>query len=599
MEPIEFKLEKWTLNSNFYRIKNSRVVSPPYEKAWNYSNKFFLDKRLWLEEYFELEWMRFTDEVVINGKSYYYYQDLENNKSYIWTYEWWVFTNITPTWFTINNDSPLKIVKWKWLIWPKDSSARTVLVPEEWEADGTENWDLIPNYAWWYYKFKYSGVNNLAVWDYILFHDNTVKTTLKGWVNRIEYISGDYVYIIGTNNRWTIPWAWVYFDVYKQEDNVIEWSTILVWATDGVHLVVTNGSSVANVYHVLKDWPIKDIVEFDGNIFALTSTKVYFSRTTYEDNTQFYPLDRFGVIGWFRLFPIGKVMLLFWDTNYLFVPINVWTDSFWYAWYPVNYQWELYSKYSQIFADQTIYIVQKDKQLKQVNIVQNNNTAYDLIVSDVLTETIWLFNWLEEWWEMFIDSSQRFLNFLYMKDNKTTNYQFDKMYKHFIENDYSKNIYKISNHILSDEKVFNENGFTDDTEEYQQEINFMMDTRFSIYKPYILRTIFWLVDNPFNVKLKVEFELWAKLNIIEKELSNFNFDVRLSDELTWDELLEDSEPQEQSEYNGNIASIQSNILLCWRFIRYKYYSYERFMMWNSYIISDMTKPFINEPLLTN
>lgn len=210
-----------------------------------------------------------------------------------------------------------------------------------------------------------------------------------------------------------------------------------------------------------------------------------------------------------------------------------------------------------------------------------------------------LFNWLEEWWEMFIDSSQRFLNFLYMKDNKTTNYQFDKMYKHFIENDYSKNIYKISNHILSDEKVFNENGFTDDTEEYQQEINFMMDTRFSIYKPYILRTIFWLVDNPFNVKLKVEFELWAKLNIIEKELSNFNFDVRLSDELTWDELLEDSEPQEQSEYNGNIASIQSNILLCWRFIRYKYYSYERFMMWNSYIISDMTKPFINEPLLTN
>ena len=41
MEPYEFKLESWTLNNVFNRIKNSRVVQPPYEKAWYYSNKFF------------------------------------------------------------------------------------------------------------------------------------------------------------------------------------------------------------------------------------------------------------------------------------------------------------------------------------------------------------------------------------------------------------------------------------------------------------------------------------------------------------------------------------------------------------------------------
>jgi hypothetical protein len=40
-----------------------------------------------------------------------------------------------------------------------------------------------------------------------------------------------------------------------------------------------------------------------------------------------------------------------------------------------------------IFADQTIYILQEDNQLKQVDIQQRDSTSYDLIVKEVLVST--------------------------------------------------------------------------------------------------------------------------------------------------------------------------------------------------------------------
>lgn len=603
MKPIDFKLEKWSLNQSFNRIKNCRVVQPPYEKAWYYSNKFFLDKRLGLQLFTSLTNRHIVDEAIINWVRYYLVHYYEFNMWYIYALDWTSLVNVTPDWFWITSDSPKKICIGKWIYWPRNSIWRLIESPESWTADWTQPWwTLTPSYSWWYIKFKYSWVQNIAIWDYILWK----VWALKWWINRVEYYdqATDTVYVIWTNTRWTIPQVWDAFDLYKAKDidlNTIvnEWNTIVFWWRYWLDLIILNWINVATSIPILTTtsaYPILDLTNFDWNIFALTSNAIYFSRTTYEDNTQFYPLDRFNIVNGKKIFSIWKALLLFWQTNKIYSSINLWWDQT-YAWYDVNYQWELYSKYSCIFADQTIYILQKDKQLKQIDIIQYNTTSYDLKVSDVLTSTVWLFNWIEAWWDVYINSDQRYLNFLYVKDWKTINYQYDKMYQHFIENYYNYTLYKLTDHILSIWKIFVENWYTDELVEYNQEVNMLIDTWMTIYKPYILRTIFWLTNNLFEVNLWIEFELWWTINTIDKVLDNFEFDNRFNTNIIWDELLEQS--KESTKFNWNIVSIQSNLMKWWRFIRLKYYSQNRFMIWDSFIITDETKPYINEPLLTN
>lgn len=602
MKPIDFKFEKWTLNSTFLKVKNSMVVSPPYEKAWYWSNNFFLDKRLWLEEYETLPW-EIVDDYTINWIRYYLVHNYTTMKWYVYCFNWsWVATIIVDQ-FDITANSPKRFAIGKWLIWSPDSTPREVISPVEWTSTWDDiDWSLIPSYAWWYIKFKYSDVQSVEVWDYLVWR----WWALLWWINRVEYVDTDwYVYIIWTNSRWTIPRAWITFDVYKLKSwtttITFESNTLLVWHKTWVKLAFTNWYSSANVLDVLTtQQEVIDMVNFDWNIFVLTNESMYFSRTTYEDNTQFYPLDRFGVINGKKLFSLWKALLVFAWINKLYV--KAWTNTeTWedYVWYDVNYDWELFSKYSCIFADQTIYILQSDKQLKQIDLIQYNTTSYDLKVSDVLLETPALFNNIETWWEVYINSNQRFIHFLYVKDWVTINYQYDKMYKHFIEQHYNKIVYKFTDQILSSQQIFIEDGYEDDWEWYEQEINFLINTEFMLYKPYILRTIFWLVDNLFKVNLNIEFELWGKIYIIDKALENFDFDNRLSETLTWDELLEDETNNESQVYNWTIVSIQSNIMKLWRFIRFKYSSSERFMIGNSYIISDEAKTYINEPLLTN
>ena len=62
MEPINYDLTSGTLNQVFNKIKNCRVVKPPYDD-WYYTNNFFLDKRLWLEQFLLSTWKRAFNQV--------------------------------------------------------------------------------------------------------------------------------------------------------------------------------------------------------------------------------------------------------------------------------------------------------------------------------------------------------------------------------------------------------------------------------------------------------------------------------------------------------------------------------------------------------
>ena len=208
-------------------------------------------------------------------------------------------------------------------------------------------------------------------------------------------------------------------------------------------MAVLNGHNESIVIDVLTTTePIIDLINFDGSIFTMTETHVYFSRAKFDDNTQFYSLDNFPVDGGYKLFPIGKAMLVFGRQNKLIAAANATGTTIGYVMYDANYGGDLYSKYSYIFADQTIYLLQNDKQLVQVDLVQNNNTSFNVVTKPALTQSRGKFEDLSGG-EVFINSSDRFLNFLYVKESDTLNIQYDKYYNHWIDNEYiGKKIYK-------------------------------------------------------------------------------------------------------------------------------------------------------------
>lgn len=596
MEWANFEMEAWQLNQAFNKIKNCKVVKPPYEKDWYYSNKFFLDKRSWTTSTLSSAWKTFLDSVNIKWQDYYLFKEWD--KHYIGWFNAWILTKVTSTGFTVDETSPIKLVVSRWIYW-QSSWERTVSTEVTiGTGDTWFEWTLVPWYAGGYVKFKYSGTQNAQKWDFVVFSGNTA---LIGWINRIEHVEWDYIYIIGTNARWTLPKTWGTFYLYKSVGNgwtAVVGNTISIGHINGVSTIILNGLNEAVVLNPLTGENIKDLVVFDWNLFALSENFLYFTRGTFGSNTQFYMLDYYTVDQWVKLFPIGKALLLLARTNKLYAAANGAGTNVGYVGYDVNYQWTPFSKYSMIFDDQTIYILQADRQLKQIDIQQNNATTFDLLVKDALVWTKWLFNNLN-WWEIFINNSQRYLQFLYVKDNKTINYQYDKMYQHFIENEYPFKIYKFTNKILSTGNIFIESGTTDNWIEFEQEINFMHDTTREIYMPYILRTVFGLTDTPIDVNMEVTLELGWKLDSEIKKLTGFNFDNRLSNELTVDDLLGSQPLHDIAEYNWTTVSIQSGIYRTWRFINYKYSSYKRFMIGNSYVLYDKAKVFINEPHITN
>ena len=599
MDKLPYVLEVWTLNQTYNKIKNCRVVEPSYEIDGSYSNEFFLDKRFWLVEYFSDATKKFLDYVDVKSIRYYLYR--EASKHYLGTYDG-TFHVITTGWFTVDANSPLRIATWRGGYGP---SKWTLTIDSGIATEFTDPWfTSLPGYSGGYVKFHYSGAATPVEWDYITFTNGI----LQWGTNKVMKVDAWFIYIIGTNARWSMPEVWTTFEVFSSI-----WTTLLLGHTTWVTMAVLNGHSAAKLVTVLATTePVVDVVNFDGSIFAMTETHVYFSRAKFDDNTQFYPLDNYPVDGGYKLFPIGKAMLVFARQNKLIAAANATGTTLWYVMYDANYNGDLYSKYSLIFADQTIYLFQDDKQLMQVDLVQNNNTSFNVATKNILTQNRGKFSWLSGG-EVHISISDRYLNFLYINGDDTTNIQYDKQYTHWIDQEYiGKKLYKYGtgNGILSDGIIYSEWGYTDDSVEYKQEINFSINGNEQIWMPYLVRTLFWMLPNwlvdvaeprwDFDVELTVSTDLGGKMTSIVKNLRDFKFDTRLNATPTGDELIGfDDTLNEGSDYTGNCVSIQTPIYKTWRYIYFKYTSFNRFIIGHSYVFPEKTKPFINEIDLNN
>lgn len=601
MDKLPFMLEVGTLNQTYNKIKNCRVVKPSYEVDWSYSTEFFLDKRFGLESYFADAAKKFLDYVDVKGIRYYLYK--EWSKHYIGTYDGSSFHVITTGWYTVDTNSPIRLATWRGGYGPS-KGVSTIDAGVALEQDTWSTFTELPGYTGGYVKFHYTGGGTPVAWDYITFKD----WVLKGGTNKIMKVAAGYIYIIGTNARGSMPTVGTTFEVFSSI-----WTTLLLGHTTWVSMAVLDGHNAAKLFDVLVTTePAIDVLNFDGSIFAMTETHVYFSRAKFDDNTQFYPLDNFPVDGGYKLFPIGKAMLVFARQNKLIAAANATGTTIGYVMYDANYNGDLYSKYSFIFADQTIYMLQADKQLMQVDLIQNNNTSFNVAVKNILTQNRGKFEDLSGG-EIFINVSDRYINFLWVNGTDTTNIQYDKQYTHWIENLYvGKKIYSFGSWawVLTDGAIFTEGGYLDGATAYSQEVNFSINGNDTIYMPYMVRTLFWMLPNwlidvaepkwEFDVDLDITTDLGAKLTTLSKTLSNFKFDSRLESVPTWDELIGfDGTLNEWIDYTGNVASIQIPIYKTWRYIYFKYTSSNRFIIGHSYVFVEKTKPFINEMDLNN
>lgn len=80
-------------------------------------------------------------------------------------------------------------------------------------------------------------------------------------------------------------------------------------------------------------------------------------------------------------------------------------------------------------------------------------------------------------------------------------------------------------------------------------MNFALNSGMNLSMPVIIRTIFGLVPNRFDVTNDMEFDIAAKTDYKKVILNGFDFDNRLSPTLTGDEMIPSPSPEEVATYN--------------------------------------------------
>jgi len=594
---LEFNLQVNSLNSIYEKIYNCRVVKPYYETNKGfYNEKFFLDKRLWQKQY-HIDDRNYTDSVFI--KWHTYYLSHKDEFMYVSVDTGSEIKDIAGPYQRLEN-TPLKFALWRWPYWQIKDSFTISGTPELSDVAITDlpEDNEINFYDGWYIKIAYSW-DQVAVWDYITFEDGI----LKWGSNEIEWVDDNHLYIIGTNSRGSLPLNWNNVVITSWQSF---WTTLCVWANDGLHVLILDEQAQPHDIKVFNG-PVTDVVNFSWGIFILSDGKVFYSRNTFDDNTQFYPLDRFRLDGWYKLINSGKYLIGMSDKN----ENSIYTQSTWidgvssYISYPLNYTAELYSKYSYIFEDSSLLILQDDKQLMQVNIVSTDNLSFDFVTKNITLNSRWLFEDLDGW-EVFVNADDKVMHFLWTNDWKTVDVEFDKQYQHWLLHTYNKKIYKIWEwkHLYGG-WVSKIEWYTDLWEEYEQEINFQVTGQYELIRPNIIRTIFWLHpeitsakkqwddDDRLRLALSMEREIGHQLKKEVLPYDNYLFDnhVDTSHLQIWHKNI--------ARYTGNVVSIQNNIFKLWRFWRFSFHGINRFVYGWSYIVADKTKPYINEPLQSN
>ena len=587
----EFKkyLNVWTTNVEYEKIFNCRVINPTYEKdKWLYNNEFFLDKRLWLKEFVSEDY-HYTDDVVIyNNKYYLYHNDTE---MFVWVKDWNSIKKISwPHLYSPNN--PIRFTKWESANWIKKESDLTIsswatyddntlIVNEDWVYD---DWYIILDVWEWF---------DIEAWDKVLF-----KSNVYAWATvEVELYQWWLIYVMWINDRGSLPISGDKIDIYKDS-----WLVPLIWTSEWVMAIHINWTDECSSTNVLV-WNIDDLDEFNWNIFVAKNETMYFSRKTYHDNVQFYRAsDRRRIRGLYKFISNGKVMIALWDDNRLISPlVSDVADSQWFTSYPLEYDSKLYSKYSYTFNEWTLYILQADKMLMKIDTVWINGTAFNLSSSSTVESVRWLLSDIDDYdspnkWELYVNHNKNDtkLHFLYnKKTGGTIEYEYDKVYKHWLLHQYEESIYKISDQFLCNWHVCDIGWYTDLWKEYKQSINYTIKTPSLITKVWLVRMIMW-ISNDFPLKYNIDIDVESSHSVTRKsyKINHMTFDTMPIDHSL--DFFNITNNGKDNKHNGVIASVQINPMMSGRIHRYDINWYDRFIYWYSYTLAVDSNIFVNE-----
>jgi hypothetical protein len=587
-------LQVWKTNTIYDKIYNCRVVKPTYEdqewllwtNKWIYWTEFFLDKRFWMSEFVIDKTLNYTDDIELYWEKYYLFHS--NTQWFVWVKTNTGINNIC--WpFNYNDINPIRFAVWKWARWQILESNLEIVSWLELDEDATIRNEL-SIYDGAYIVIEVWTWYNISAWDYVLFKD----WILTWWTVEIELYQDWKIYILWTNSRGSLPLNWEHIDIYSET-----WMIPVIWTVDWVICIHINWQNTCGYSNVLP-WDIEDIVQYGNVMFALKNEVVYFSQATFDDNVQFYSaLDRKRLPWCYKLISKWKHLIAMWQDNRLIVEANNIDTSLWYTWYPLNYNSDLYSKYSYIFTDSMLYILQKDKQLMEISLNSLNNTAFELWAKSIVTSVRWMFEDVADYWEWKVfcndSKSNRFINFLYQKDWNTINYEYDKEYNHWLIHTYEWNIVnKKTDQFLCLWHVSNIWWFTDLWKKYKQSINFTLWVKWHSIQIWLIRTIFWLLkEERLELDIDIKIESTHSIKEIKREIRDMTFDTLPADhELSMDAFF--SIPWYKNTHNWNIASIQKPVMRAWRYIKFDFNWYNRFIYWYSYLLYKTSNIFLNE-----
>ena len=285
-----------------------------------------------------------------------------------------------------------------------------------------------------------------------------------------------------------------------------------------------------------------------------------------------------------------------WDDNRLVSPQN---DE--YSFFPLNYSSELYSKYSYIFTDSTLYIIQSDREIAKIDITSNDSVSFNLTVTPITDTVKWLLDDIDNFnsfdkWEIYVNRNKndRRIHFLYVRQSwDTLEYEYDMEYQHWLLNTYTRTIYKISEQYLCNGSVSDISGYTDLWEEYKQSINFTIQIPNLITKVWLLRMIMW-VSNEFNLEYDVDIDVESSHSLTKRKLKikSVALDTMPVDHSL--DMLNVLMNWKDNKHDWNIASVQRTIMMSGRYHRYNINSKNRFIYWYSYVLWVPSNIFVNE-----
>lgn len=597
MEYFEQKLDVWILNQQFNSLHNVLIDRPTWSMPEDYFNRMFIYKRKTLELQQSIDWF-VTDHKVVNWKEFILVKKdstvklmYNNGSSFVqvgttrnintdspltfvkWTSAQWIrianWVSLWDSFYEIHNkwaynsttqylendiveDSSIKYVNIKasnWIAVSNTEHWKVYDTKDSWAASSDPlNLTYSDVFKWKYLVLKLEQVwirAKVVAWQYILFTQN--NSNLQWITTKIEYVqdcsvvSDDsvLVYITNTNKVWSIPqylssW-WETIDIYTEI-----WDNPIIATNDWVYVynLLYSWSAItwANETNILSLTNIVDICLYNWVIFIANNKLVAFTQINrLGNNTNFYPLDISEIKWTKRIIPFGKMLVLFWEQNKILTPSWDIVSNRWYFSTDLNFESDLFSKYSCYVYMWIFYMIKSNKELVKISILTTNEIYYDIEEQPILTDTKWLLDDINS--EVYMCLDWKNLNILNHRWWFTYTYSYNTEYLTWNTGQYSNILYLIKNWKYYWDDIMKEWVW----ELVEQKVSFTVWTDYLVKMKSFqyIKLAFWIQNKKLDYFLDIEYEIGWHIYSYTVDLNKYliNMDLHIQEWWLWDSLI--------------------------------------------------------------